>query len=253
MTTWMTTPLTTPPGTVHWVAHLTREPRNGLHPTVCDPLSSMQNARPAKTPHGYCIGCLAATAESPDWCVTDLHILRQVAEPWVLSRLITDPDEAAKQLVARTAGASSHGSGWAWCQDGLRIWADKQPGAAVLDKHTPDRVLAWTDLRAHAAAHSTAEQTWWLHELTAWERHWWTEGLAAHQTGDKETGWTHGHRHRRAQNYAHAIAHPTWADETLANTPPATDRAATASPRATAAAPRPEPEQLDLLDYLETT
>lgn len=220
---WMTSPLTVPAGTVHWIAHLTRPgAEDPTYPEVlCRRDVFLRDARPAKAPHGKCPGCLTLTAEAESWCITDLQILREIAAPRVLARLIIDPDSMVEDLQkqSRDAGAVSHGSGagWAWCRDGLRIWRGKCPGAKAVDKHTPDRLLTWDSIRGHATAHSTPEQRWWLAELEGWSRHWWKAGLSPDI--DLETGWALIRRQRVAEGQQAAIAEPTWSDATLDGAP----------------------------------
>lgn len=219
MTAWATTPLAESRGAVHWVADLTRIGEDGVPRALCDPLLHLPDARPARAPHGYCVGCLAVTAVSPDWCVTDLRILREAATPGLLARLITDGERLARHLPQHRPGATAtgYGSSYAWCRDGLRVWAGARPGADRVDDLPPTRVLSWAAIQAHAAAHTTDEARWWLAELEAWERHWWTEGLDPTRTLAAAQASTR--RSRQALTHQAALAAPTWADDTLAHQP----------------------------------
>lgn len=219
MSVWSTTPLAESGGATHWVADLTSTDDDGTHRALCDPLLVMPDARPARDPHGYCVGCLAVTAVSPDWCVTDLQILREAADSWMLPRLITHPDELERSLPAQGVGATGtgYGSSYAWARDGLRVWAGKRPGALLVDRVPATRLLPWTALKEHAAEHSTEEQRWWLAELEAWERHWWTEGLDSART--LQAAQAFSRRSQQALTYQSILAAPTWADDTLAHQP----------------------------------
>lgn len=219
MTTWMTSPLAESGGAVHWVADLTTVDVDGVHHALCDPLLVMPDARPARAPHGYCVGCLALAAESPDWCVADLQILRQAATAWVLPRLIMRPGELAQSLPRLEVGAraTGYGSSFAWGRDGLRVWAGKRPGALLVDKVPPTRVLTWAAIVAHAAAHTTDEARWWLAELEGWQRHW--SGLSVLPDRDRESAQQYNRRQQAAIRMQYMVAAPTWADDTLSHQP----------------------------------
>lgn len=219
MSVWSTTPLAESGGALHWVADLTTVGDDGVPRALCDPLLAMPDARPARPPHGYCVGCLAVTAVSPGWCVTDLRILREAATPWLLARLITHPDELERYLPAQCVGATAtgYGSSYAWARDGLRVWAGARPGADRVDDLPPTRVLSWAAIQAHAAAHTTDEARWWLAEFEAWERHWWTEGIDP--AGTLPAAQASSRRSQQALTYQTLLAAPTWADDTLARQP----------------------------------
>lgn len=219
MTTWMTSPLAESGGATHWVADLTTVDDDGVHHAACDPLLVMPDARPARAPHGYCVGCLALTAESPGWCATDLQILRQAADQWMLARLITRPDRVAQFMPRQGIGAraTGYGSSYAWCRDGLRVWAGKRPGALAVDKVPPTRVLPWAALKEHAAAHTTDEQRWWLAELEGWQRHWVEQSNLPDR--DLESAQQSSRRHQAAIRMQYTVAAPTWADDTLSHQP----------------------------------
>ncbi|QCR53233.1 hypothetical protein C1N80_06310 [Brachybacterium sp. SGAir0954] len=215
----MTTPLAESGGKVHWVAELTTTGEDGVPRALCDPLLAMPDARPARTPHGYCVGCLALTAESSDWCVTDLRILREAATPWLLARLITDGERLARHLPQHRPGATAtgYGSSYAWCRDGLRVWAGARPGADRVDDLPPTRVLSWAAIQAHAAAHTTDEARWWLTELAAWQRHWVEQSILPDR--DLEAAQQSSRRHQAALRHQYMLAAPTWADDTLSHHP----------------------------------
>ena len=214
----------------HWHAHWSPAGADPETVPPCMPgLLVIQHPAPVDQPEHPCIGCLIAvtTRRDPTDPLTpvDLYLLAHIESPHSIARLITRTDYQIDTMISQ-AGSYSGPGAWEVRRDGIHAWPSyrrhSEPGG---------RVIGWRPIRTWAASQQARVP---VQEIRATDAAWCRAATAHFDRDDPET---------YSEGLVTASALEAHIEDLI---DPVT--ATMANPFTTC-----EPEQLDLIDYLETT